>query len=176
MKKNIFVIPREEIEMIGEENQTYGFPIVSGLKVLSTEINKIIKYCKIEYIYGIDLGCGDGQTINYFNEQIINSEWTGIELSTYRISLSVNSDIIMEGNLLDLNYQDYNFIYVNNLAFDNDLCEKIENKILVEFHGIILTTGPFSNNKLIKKCKKIKNIKADTNWQKKHLFYVYLLF
>ena len=175
MNNNIFIIPKEDIVKIGEENQIYGYPTVSGLKILTNEINNLVKHYKIKYIYGIDLGCGDGQTINYFNKYITNSQWDGIELSTYRISLSLNPDIIIEGNLLELNYKNYNFIYVNNLAFDDYLCDKLENKILIEFKGVAFTTKPFSNNKLIKKIKNIKNIKVDTNWQKNHIFSFYLL-
>lgn len=101
MNNNIFIIPKEDIAKIGEENQIYGYFTVSGLKILTNEINNLVKHYKIKYIYGIDLGCGDGQTINYFNKYITNSQWEGVELSTYRISLSFNPDIIIEGNLLE---------------------------------------------------------------------------
>jgi hypothetical protein len=175
MNKNIFVIPKDEIIKIGEENQIYGFAILTGLKVLADEINNIKKYYKIKYIYGIDLGCGDGETINYFNKNIEYSEWTGIELSNYRISLSTNPEIIIEGNLLDLNYSEYNFLYINNLAFDDSLCEKIEIKIFNEFNGIVLVTNPFQHKKFISNSKIIKTVKADTNWQKNHIFYFYLI-
>jgi hypothetical protein len=87
---NIFIIPQEEIEIIGRENQIYGYPITSGLKKLTEEIIKIRKYYKIKYITGIDLGCGDGQLIDYFNKNIKKSIWNGIELSNYRISLAKN--------------------------------------------------------------------------------------
>lgn len=175
MKNNIFIIPDEEIEIIGEENQIYGYPLLTGLKVLSNEIINISRNHKFHYINGIDLGCGDGQLINHFNKTIENSSWTGIELSSYRISLSINPDIIIEGNLLDIGYNDYNFIYVNNLAFDDMLSSKLEIKIFNEFAGIVLTTKPFSYKKLINKSKIIKTIKVDTNWQKNHIFYFYLL-
>ena len=175
MKNNIFIIPDKEIEIIGEENQIYGFPILSGLKTLSNEIINITKYKKINYINGIDLGCGDGQVINYFNQTIPNSSWTGIELSSYRISLSDNPENIIEGDLLDLNYSNYNFLYINNLAYDDELCNKIEIKILNEFSGIILVSKPFYYKKLNTNSKIIKKIKVDTNWQKNHFFYFYLL-
>jgi hypothetical protein len=175
MNNNIFIIPKEEISKIGEQNQIYGFPTISGLKTLVHHIDNISKFYKINYIYGIDLGCGDGQTINFFNKNLSNSEWTGIELSSYRISLSINPDIIIEGNLLELNYNDYNFIYVNNLVFDDFLSEKLENKIFFEFNGIVITSKPFYNQKLIKKITKTINVKVDTNWQKNHVFYFNIL-
>lgn len=175
MNKNIFVIPQEEIIKIGEENQIYGYIVKPGLKILTNEIINITKYYKIKYIYGIDLGCGDGQTIDYFNDNIENSEWIGIELSNYRISMALNPDIIIEGNLLDLSYNNYNFIYINNLAFDDELCIKIEIKLFNEFKGIVLVSNPFQYKKLTSNSKIIKTIKADTNWQKNHIFYFYLL-
>lgn len=175
MKKNIFVIPEEEIEIIGEENQIYGFPILTGLKTLSNEIINISRFQKINYINGIDLGCGDGQVINCFNQTIPNSSWTGVELSNYRISLSNKPEDIIEGDLLDLDYSEYNFLYINNLAFDDELCNKIEIKILNEFLGIILVSKPFYYKKLNSNSKIIKSIKVDTNWQKNHIFYFYLI-
>jgi hypothetical protein len=175
MNKNIFVIPENEIKLIGEENQIYGFPITSGLNTLSNEINNISKFYKIKHIHGIDLGCGDGQVIDYFNKWVFSSEWVGIELSNYRISLSTNPDIIIEGNLLDLDYSEYNFIYINNLAFDDELCEKIEIKLFNEFNGIVLVSKQFQYKKLATNSKILKSIKVDTNWQKNHIFYFYLI-
>jgi hypothetical protein len=175
INKNIFVIPKEEIIKIGEENQIYGYILRSGLKQIVNEIINITKYYKIKHIYGIDLGCGDGQTIDYFNYNIENSEWIGIELSNYRISMALNPDLLIEGNLLDLSYNNYNFIYINNLAFDDELCNKIEIKLFNEFTGIVLVSNPFQYKNLISNSKIIKTIKADTNWQKSHCFYFYLL-
>jgi hypothetical protein len=174
MKKNIFIIPEEEINKIGMENQIYGYIKKSGLKNICKEINYLIKYNKIKYIYGIDLGCGDGDAINYFNSNITNSEWIGIELSAYRISLSVNPDIIIEGDLLDLSYKMYNFIYVNNLVFDDVLSNKLETKIINEFNGIIIVTKYFENKNLTK-YKINRTIKADTNWQKDYILYIYII-
>jgi hypothetical protein len=171
---NIFIIPQEEIEIIGRENQIYGYPITSGLKKLTEEIIKIRKYYKIKYITGIDLGCGDGQLIDYFNKNIKKSIWNGIELSNYRISLAKNPINIIKGNLLDISYLDYNFLYINNLVFDDELCKKIEIKIFNEFTGIILLSKPLQYKKLCKQIVNIKNIKVDTNWQKNHVFYFYI--
>ena len=173
--KNIFIIPQHEINEIGEENSIYGFPIISGLNTLANEINIISTHYKIKFIYGIDLGCGDGQVISYFNKNIYNSCWTGVELSSYRISLSKKPNDIIEGNLLDINYNDFNFLYINNLAFDDELCENIEIKINNEFNGFIFITKPFQYKNLIKKSKIIKTIKVDTNWQLNHIFYIYII-
>lgn len=173
--QNIFFIPKHEIDLIGFENQLYGFPLKTGLVNLVEFINSVLKKYKIKYVYGIDLGCGDGDVINYFNKYIINSEWIGIELSEYRINLSKCKDIIIEGNLLDICYGDYNFIYVNNLCFDDELEENMENKIYAEFTGFILTTNKIKLDKLLKKVTFVKMIEIDTNWQKNHIFYLFHL-
>jgi hypothetical protein len=61
------------------------------------------------------------------------------------------------------------------LAFDDELCNKIEIKLFNEFTGIVLVSNPFQYKNLISNSKIIKTIKADTNWQKSHCFYFYLL-
>lgn len=81
---------------------------------------------------------------------------------------------IIKGNLLDISYLDYNFLYINNLVFDDELCKKIEIKIFNEFTGIILLSKPLQYKKLCKQIVNIKNIKVDTNWQKNHVFYFYI--
>jgi hypothetical protein len=176
---NIFDIPIEEIHAIGYENQIYGYPlkIKSGLGKIADEINIIKNKYKIKYIYGIDLGCGNGELIDYFNKTINNSYWIGVELSNYRIHISnyKNTNVIIEGNMLDLCYTDYNFLYINNLCFDDMLCEKLENKIVIEFSGHIITTKKFECQKLLKNISLIHTFPADTNWQKGYIFYLYYL-
>jgi hypothetical protein len=172
---NIFTLPKDEINKIGFENQIYGFPTPTGLKKITNELNQLIIQNKINYISGIDLGCGDGKTIDYFNKNIFQSNWIGIELSEYRINMSSNPDIIIEGDLLDLNYKDYNFLFINNLAFDDILLDKIETKIYIEFEGYLLLSKSISNSKLNKIISIVKTFSADTNWQKNHTFYLYLI-
>ena len=77
--------------------------------------------------------------------------------------------------LKTIDYNNYNFMYINNLAFNDELCIKIEIKLLNEFKGIVLVSNPFQYRKLTFNSKIIKKIKADTNWQKNHIFYFYLL-
>lgn len=174
MELNLFKIPEEEIKKIGIENQIYGFATLYGLKNISNIINNIMKKNKIEYLYGIDLGCGDGMTIDYFNKYVNNSNWIGIEMSTHRINLSTykNNNYIIEGDFLKYYLGDYNFIYLNNLAFDDILLEKIENKISIEFTGFIITSKIMDSVKINKCLSRFGQFYADTNWQKNHIFYI----
>ncbi len=174
MSYNIFFIPKQEIKLIGEENYIYGFPTNNGTKKISKEISNIITTNNLEII-GIDLGCGDGKLIDYFNKNIKNSLWHGIELSATRIDLSdyKNNNYIIEGNLLNLDYSDYNFIFTNNVCFDDDLCEKLEHKILSEFIGHFIFSKKITNINLYKNAIFLTSFIAETNWDKSHEFYIY---
>lgn len=174
---DLFTLPKDEIKLIGFENQIYGFPTNKGLKTLTKEIVNIKNQLSIDFINGVDLGCGNGALIDHFNKEIKDSNWIGIELSHTRIELSKykNDNLIIEGCLLQLDYNDYNFIYVNNLCFDEILNEKLENKIINEFNGLLLTTTKIENIRLIKDCNLIKKITSGTNWNKNHIFYLYLI-
>jgi len=72
--------------------------------------------------------------IDNFNKNIENSNWSGIELSEYRVENSKykNDNNLIIGDLLDLDYSDYNFIYLSNVCFTDELNSKIEYKILNE--------------------------------------------
>ena len=173
---NLFIIPDEEIKLIGAQNQIYGCPTWNGLNQLKNSIELIQSQLNIDYIYGIDLGCGDGKIINYMNKHSTNCEWIGIELSKSRINLADNLDNIIEGDLLDLSYKNYNFIYVNNLCFDDELNEKLENKIYYEFDGLILASNQITSSKLLNIIDFVKIINIDMNWQRNYSFYLYKKF
>jgi hypothetical protein len=174
---NIFKIPEKEIKIIGESNYIYGFPTDIGLKKIANEISIIKNKYFNEDINGIDLGCGDGRLIDYFNKNIKNSSWIGIELSPTRIELSEYSDdnIIIEGDFLDLQYRDYNFIYANNVCYDEELSEKLEYKIFNEFSGYFIFSRKITNNNLFKMATLVKTFTANTNWNRNHEFYIYKL-
>lgn len=174
----MFELSFDEIEKIGESNAIYGYPTKNGMIELTIEIKKIINIHKFKDIIGIDLGCGDGKLIDFFNKNIKKSYWSGIELSYTRIEFSKFKDnnCIIEGNLLDLSYRDYNFIYVNNICFDDKLTNELETKLQNEFSGILITTKDLCNKKLLHKSKLLNCKMIETNWIKKHRFSFYIIF
>ena len=175
MDFDIFNIPESEIKLIGGTSHIYGFPTNKGMKKLNEEIINVQQKFKIESIYGIDLGCGDGKVIDFFNKNQSNSNWEGIELSETRIDQSIykNDNNIISGNLLDLNYSSYNFIYSNNVCFEDELCDKLETKILQEFSGYFIFLKKITNYELYRKAHLIKDYIFETNWNKKQPFYFY---
>ena len=173
----MFVIPESEKEFIGTENSIYGFPTKNGMSILVDTIVKIKKEQSIGKIEGIDLGCGDGKLIDFFNKKLKKSVWTGIEISSSRIEMSKYKDdnVIIEGNMLDLNLSLYNMIYVNNICFDDVLNFRLEHKIYNEFSGVLITTRDFTLKKLIDKSFVLYNCGVETNWSKSHRFVFYFV-
>lgn len=168
MEYNIFIIPDKEVEQIGFENAVYGFPLEKGLLQLSLEIKNVLNEHELEFIQGIDLGCGDGAVVDYFNRTIGGSEWHGIELSAYRLDHSRYKDAnyLMEGNLLEVDLRPYDFIFCNNLAFDDTLKDLLEQKIRREFSGYLILSDPFNGKELL-------TFPVRTNWSAAHTFYLY---
>ncbi len=175
MKYNLFNIPYEEKAAIGLESHVYGHPTDGGMKQLATLIDSIKCEHSLEFINGIDLGCGDGKLVDYFNKNIENSEWHGIELSESRIQCSdyVNSNNIMHGDLLHIDYTDYNFLYINNVCFEDDLCERIEYKIRNEFGGYAIFSKKIQTPALYKHAICLATPQISMNWSKTHIIYVY---
>jgi hypothetical protein len=173
MDFNIFIIPEEEVKIIGFENAVYGYPLEKGLHQLSEVIKTVLNEHDIEFIQGIDLGCGDGAVVNHFNKTIPRSEWHGIELSVYRLNNSKYKDhnILMEGNFLEIDFRPYDFIFCNNLAFDNELKAALENKIFREFSGYLILSDPIQFKRNIGKL--LRTFCVKTNWSAAHLFYLY---
>ncbi len=178
MEFNIFTIPEFEIKLIGGHSHVYGFPTYKGMKQLNILIKELQEKFQIENILGIDLGCGDGKLIDFFNKNLKKSNWDGIELSEYRIENSIykNDNNLIFGNLLDLDYSDYNFIFVNNVCFEDELCNKLEHKMFREFSGYFIFSKKILNNKLYRSASLIKDFIIETNWNKNQSFYLYKIF
>jgi SAM-dependent methyltransferase len=169
MEFNIFIIPEEEVKRIGFENAVYGYPLEKGLVQLADEIKAVL--CEEECVRGIDLGCGDGAVVDYFNRFIGRCEWHGIELSAYRLNHSrfKENNILIEGNLLEVDLRSYDFIFCNNLAFDDKLKADLEKKVGREFTGHFVLSDPFTQNV----GKLLRTFCVKTNWSTAHLFYLY---
>lgn len=118
---DLFIIPQNEVETIGQENSIYGFPLVKSIKIISDELKRLCGEYKIYYIKGIDLGCGNGEVVHYINYHVnslndesnndkeINDnfltsidicEFEGVELSEYRISKNICNNINENSNYI----------------------------------------------------------------------------
>lgn len=175
MEFNIFIIPEREIRQIGFENAVYGYPLEKGLVQLADEIKNVLSENECDCVQGIDLGCGDGAVVDYFNRTIGGSSWHGVELSAYRLDNSKykEDNILMEGNLLEIDLRAYDFVFCNNLAFDDELKEALEKKVGREFSGHLVLSDPIQFTRNVGKL--LRTFRVRTNWSAAHLFYLYLV-
>ena len=77
----LFRLPLSEIREYGEETLTYGSLTENGLAAMSKKIRSYMPN-----IYGLDLGCGDGELI-YHLQKTTDAPWDGVEISAHRINM-----------------------------------------------------------------------------------------
>jgi hypothetical protein len=166
---NLYKLPESEIKQYGEQNLTYGSLTNKGIKTL---INEIQKY--VTNIYGLDLGCGDGELIYNFEQLISDSNWYGVEISGYRISLQTRNVNIWQGDMLLESFKPYNVLHADNLCLDDITIDKLEEKISIEFTGLYITYKYPQNIHFLKKATYIDTILTETTWimHEIHLFII----
>jgi hypothetical protein len=160
IKKELFNLPSSEIKLYGKQNLIYGSLTKKGIFNLSKLINKHIKHD----IYGIDLGCGDGELIYQLNKLLPNSKWEGVEISQHRVDLLKHDINIWQGDMLDENLRNYNLIHVDNLCFDDNLSNKLEQKIINEFNGLLITYKEPINEKFLSKVVFLESVTLEATW------------
>jgi trans-aconitate methyltransferase len=169
LNPKLFILPYNEIKSIGETNLTYGSLTNKGC---STMGNIIKKYRS--NIYGLDLGCGDGELIYNLQQIIPNSIWEGVEISEHRISLQTRDVAIWQGDILDENFKSYNVLHADNLCLDDLTSDKLEEKISNEFNGIYITYRTPKNIQFLKKSIFLESVLTETTWGN-HLIHYYLI-
>jgi len=121
----------------GTPNLTYGEIEFSSLKVISNYFPELIN----GYFY--DLGCGRSKAVLYMNLTNKFKKCIGIDIVKKRIKLSeeallklkekkdINKIKFFDKSFLDdkFNYRKASLIYINNLCFQNELNDKLFNKI-----------------------------------------------
>jgi len=160
IKKELFNLPLNEIKMYGKQNLIYGSLTKKGTVNLVKTINKHIK----QNIYGIDLGCGDGELIYQLGKLLPDSKWEGVEISQHRVNLIKHDVNIWQGDLLEENFRDYNVIHVDNLCFDDELSNKLEQKIINEFKGLLITYKDPINERFLAKSCFVELVPLEATW------------
>ena len=171
LNPQLFILPSSEIKSCGLQNLTYGSLTQKGLKTLIKTINKYHK----GPIYGLDLGCGDGELIYHLQNDISNSVWEGVEISEHRVMAQVRDVNIWQGDMIDENLRPYNILHADNLCLDDDIAEKLENKIALEFSGLYITYRKPVSSQFLKKAIYIDTVITETTWTHHpiHIYKVY---
>jgi tRNA G46 methylase TrmB len=166
----LFVLPSNEIKQIGLQNLTYGSLSMKGL---ATTVKTLHKYCK-EPIRGFDLGCGDGELIWHLAQALPDSTWEGVEISEHRVDEQMRDVCIWQGDMLTENFRPYNVLHADNLCLDDDVANKLEEKIVNEFKGIYITYRTPSNMKFLKKAWRLETVLTETTWTE-HFIHYYVI-
>ena len=156
----LYVLPQNEIKSIGIINLIYGSLTNKGVYTMCKVIKKYIKY----NIYGLDLGCGDGELLYHLEKLLPESIWEGVEISHHRVSLQIKDVNIWQGDMLFENFRPYNILHADNLCLDDITLDKLEEKIVREFSGIYITYKYPENIKFLKKAIFLETIMTETTW------------
>ena len=157
LNSKLFILPSNEIKTIGLCNLTYGSLTNKGIKTMVNTLNKYI-----DNIYGLDLGCGDGELIYHLENLLPNSKWEGVEISEYRVLHQSRDVCIWQGDMLNENFRIYNVLHADNLCLDDNIAEKLEEKIVNEFKGIYITYRKPEYNKFLKKAIFLDTVLTET--------------
>jgi len=170
INSKLYDLPESEIKLIGRNNLIYGSLTNKGV---STMCNTIKKYCN-NNIYGLDLGCGDGELIYNLQKNLSNSIWDGVEISNYRVSLQKRDVNIWQGDMLDENFKCYNVLHADNLCLDENISDKLEQKIINEFNGLYISYRKPNNINFLKKAIYLDVVLTETTWINHLIYYYYI--
>lgn len=170
LNPRLFILPVNEIKQVGFQNLTYGS---LSLKGLTTTVKTLDKYC-VEPIRGFDLGCGDGELIWHFSQVMPESIWEGVEISEHRVSEQIRDVCIWQGDMLLENFRPYNVLHADNLCLEEDIADKLEEKITHEFKGIYITYREPTNILFLKKAHYLETVLTQTTWTE-HPIHYYML-
>lgn len=158
LNRTLFDLPKTEIRLYGLKNLTYGSLTEKGIDKIAKELSPLPN------IYGLDLGCGDGELIYHLQQRIPASIWEGVEISDHRVNLRARDVTIWQGDMLEENLRPYNVLHADNLCLEDHIADQLEQKIAIEFKGIYITYRTPQNLYFLKQAKKLKTLDTETTW------------
>ena len=161
LNPKLFILPDIEIQKYGIDNLIYGSLTTKGLNTLIKTIYNIYPF---NDIYGLDLGCGDGELVYHLQQKMNGSIWEGVEISNHRINMQKREVTIWQGDMLEENLRPYNVLHADNLCIDDATAYLLEDKIIREFTGLYISYRMPHNYTFIKHAKYITTITTETTW------------
>jgi hypothetical protein len=158
MNPGLFRLPQAEIRDYGEETLTYGTLTMRGIDHLSDRIKTYQTN-----IYGLDLGCGDGELI-YHLEARDDSRWDGVEISEHRVSMQSRDVNIWQGDMLEEDFRPYSVLHADNLCLSEAVADKLEEKIIREFQGLYITYRSPQSMRFIRAAQRLETALIETTW------------
>jgi hypothetical protein len=168
----LFILPDSEIHEVGLQNLTYGSLTRRGVATMAKTLGEVFPLDKGE-IFGLDLGCGDGELI-YHLKEIPGSVWEGVEISEHRVSAQTRDVSIWQGDMLQENFRHYNVLHADNLCLEDSVAAALEEKIVREFSGIYISYRKPESVNFLKAAIYLKTVPTETTWTT-HGIHYYLL-
>jgi len=160
MNKELFVLPPAEIREHGLANLTYGSLTAKGFRTMAASIKRLLD----APVMGFDLGCGDGELIWQLGQLLPDSQWEGVEISEHRVSMQRRDVSIWQGDMLADSYRSYNLLHADNLCLDDDVADRLEQKIAQEFTGLYITYRLPQNLYFLKRSTYLETVLTETTW------------
>jgi len=161
LNPSLFQLPESEVKLYGLENLTYGSLTKRGLQTLVGSINA---FAKKYPIYGLDLGCGDGELIYNLGQSIPDSIWEGVEISNHRVKAQKRDVYIWQGDMLEETYRPYNLLHADNLCLEDHIADALEQKIAREFCGLYITYRFPQDLEFLQRAEYLGTVKTETTW------------
>jgi hypothetical protein len=169
MNRRLFSLPVHEINTYGLENLIYGSLTEKGIGRL---VDIIKMYSEGGHVYLFDLGCGDGWLIGEIERRIDGSVCEGVEISQHRVDLQKNNVSIWQGDMLEENFREYNWLHANNLCLEDSVADKLEKKIAGEFKGLYISYRKAQNIEFLRRANLLGGFDVDATWGI-HTVYLY---
>ena len=170
LNPRLFLLPDSEIHEVGLQNLTYGSLTRRGVATMAKTLRELFPRGEI---FGLDLGCGDGELI-YHLKEIPGSVWEGVEISEHRVSAQTRDVSIWQGDMLEENFRLYNVLHADNLCLEDSVAAALEEKIVREFSGIYISYRKPESVKFLRSAIYLKTVPTETTWTT-HGIHYYLL-
>jgi hypothetical protein len=172
IKEELFYLPQVELDAYGVMNLIYGSLTEKGLH---TMVQTIQTWKDPSLVHAMDLGCGDGELLFHLQTTLSGSMWEGVEISEHRVKQQSRDVSIWQGDMLAESFRDYNVLHANNLCLDDDIADRLEQKILQEFAGLYISYRKAANMDFLRTAYLWKKEATETTWNPKHVIYYYVL-
>jgi hypothetical protein len=157
----LFVLPHDEIAKYGQQALTYGSLSKKGIKSMIETIKDLMG----GEIYGLDLGCGDGELIWHLQADTAHeTRWEGVEISEHRVNLQTRDVVIWQGDFLKESFRPYNVLHADNLCLEDSVAEALEIKIAREFTGLYITYRTPEAMEFLKAARHLRTVPTETTW------------
>ena len=168
MNPQLFVLPHDELRLIGSEALTYGSLTTKGLATIAQTLRQFVQPHTIQ---GFDLGCGDGELLWHLQEALEGSTWSGVEISHQRVNLQTRDVAIWQGDMLEESLHGYNVLHADNLCLDEGTADALEKKIANEFQGSYITYRSPENMLFLRMAELLASVKTETTWSSCVLYF-----